>query len=98
MLTFPGWRAVGRAMRWARQQDGIQGPAAFEWPFGREYVWGWYLDGQTVRVIVTWGIGFSVSLRGPRVVQLEGRDAVETLRVLAALDLIPAELAEVADA
>lgn len=83
-------------MRWARQQDGvIQGPATFDQPFGREYVWGWYADGQTVRVNITWGIGFIIALRGPRVVRIEqGIGPAEVLRVLAALDLIPNELAE----
>lgn len=92
MKTFPGWREVGRAMQWARRQDGIQGPATFDHPFGMRYVWGWFADGQTVHVVVTWGIGFEVNLRGPRQMSLQGRTAVETLRVLAALSLIRADL------
>lgn len=99
MQTFANWRNVGRAMRWARQQEGvIQGPAKFDQPFGREYVWGWWADGQTVRVHITWGIGYAVVLRGPRLLRIDqGVDPAGTLRVLAALDLIPAEIANAAD-
>jgi hypothetical protein len=95
--TFPHWRNVGRAMRWARRQEGLQGPEIFDRPFGRRYLWGWFSDGQTVSVNVTWGIGFAVKLRGPRSMELDGRNAAETLRVLAALDLIPADIAYAAD-
>jgi hypothetical protein len=97
--TFSNWRNVGRAMRWARQQEGvIQGPATFGQPFGREYVWGWYADGQTVRVHITWGIGYAVTLHGPRLASItQGVKPAQVLRILAALELIPADIAYAAD-
>lgn len=96
MLIFPGWREVGRAMRWARQQDEVQGPHVRDLPFGRRYAWGWRADGQVVTVTLTWGISYSCSGRGPRTFRLDNLDPVEVLRVLAALGFISTEVAEVA--
>lgn len=92
MNTFPGWRAVGRAMRWARQQDGI-GYATRERSFGRHHVWGWRANGQTIEIRITWGISTELHGRGPIRFMFEELTATQALRVLAALDLLPAELA-----
>jgi hypothetical protein len=94
MRTFDGWRAVGRAMRWARQQPDVafsrthrDRPVRLRW------------DGDFNRSVL-------VKLYNARNITVElgtedspwnavGEfDAPTLLRILAALDLIPAELAE----
>lgn len=94
MMTFDGWRAVGRAMRWARQQDGVtvthDGDAWFGHEWDRNSMDVVRLGGRGNRQ----GYGVMVSLADGRHVESAGLDAATALRVLAALDLIPAELAD----
>lgn len=92
MKTFTGWRAVGRAMRWARQQDAITydrtiGDLAIDlrWTAEGRYVLVELHPGQPcITVDISTGTTYWSGAT---------TDAAELLRVLAALDLIPAELA-----
>jgi len=102
---FPGWREVGRAMRWARQQDGV----TFDRTTMRN-VWHFDLP-PSIHVDHRWRggdgrevlVSHSSILKSVDVSVGDGRngwdstyndDAAQVLRVLVALDLIPAELAE----
>jgi len=96
MRTFPGWRQVGRVMRWARQQDGVTHTVEPDAWHGHEW------DRNSADIVRAGnrggtGFGFIVDLADGRVVSTAGLNAAEALGVLAALDLIPAELAEVRD-
>jgi hypothetical protein len=94
MKPFPGWRNVGRAMRWARQQDGVTVAVDDEgfrvvdirWRRGRDSVIVQHFPGLDMASV-------SVKADGSTFHQ-NNADAVRTLRVLAALKLIPAGLAE----
>lgn len=97
MIPFPGWRNVGLTMRALRQQEGVQGPAIKNHPFGRSYSWGWPKTGQVVTVTVTWGIAYSITSRGPLDFRLNNPTSQHALRVLAALELIPANIAYAAE-
>lgn len=91
MRTFPGWRAVGRAMRDARQQEGVtvtHDPNAWH---GHEWVRN---SADTVSVHTgPHSCSLMVDLAGGRHLEAGGMDAATVLRVLAALDLIPDHLA-----
>ncbi|WP_328465472.1 hypothetical protein OHA21_43675 [Actinoplanes sp. NBC_00393] len=96
MKTFPGWRAVGRAMRWARRERAIftlitEG-ARFEET-------SWRRGGAFAVLTATGGdqLDLIVNLAHGGQVDMSDLDAAESLRVLAALDLIPADLAQVRD-
>lgn len=104
------WRNLGRAMRWARQQEGVTAPRtaldnrrdapAVELTWQRE-------DGLTVslwrlrsnRLLPDLSINFPDRPDGSgKVSGIDGVDsATEALRVLAALELIPVEIAYAAD-
>lgn len=95
VLIFPGWREVGRAMRWARKQDGVEvrlTPTRGVLARGRRYL---RPGGTQVHVYTipgaTWFKTFSGVVGSAHVTP---EDAAQALRVLAALDLIPAELAK----
>jgi hypothetical protein len=96
--TFPGWRAVGRAMRWARQQDGVRQEIEHA-AVARQH--RWYGPGRDGSIVgVTWGGPLThdvdIYVAGGGEHELVEPTAAQALRVLAAFDLIPAELAEVA--
>src|SRR4051812_39596641 len=92
MKTFDGWRAVGRAMRWARRQDGVTVERVARADVrARIYrspedkiVWVSSLPGSTWFRTYSGRVGSA---------ECTPNAAAEGLRVLAALDLIPAELA-----
>ncbi|GGN40378.1 hypothetical protein FHR83_007051 [Actinoplanes campanulatus] len=110
MKTFPNWRAVGRAMRWARQQKSVTAPRfvldnvrdstalelAWKLADGREVeVWRWRSGNGGIDLTVKHK---PVHGKPELYAGMDGiRDAAEVLRVLAALDLIPADIAYAAD-
>lgn len=99
MKIFPGWRAVGAAMRWARQQDGVQRSIIVD--YGRLRHAAWERNDADFVALSRFGAalpGVTVHLAGGLHLEADGLAPSEALRVLAVLDLIPAELAEVADA
>lgn len=95
MRTFAGWRAVGRAMLDARRREGVtvtHDPDAWH---GHEWVRN---SADTVSVHTGQrGCSVTVDLAGGRHVESGGMDAATVLRVLAALDLVPADIAYAAD-
>ena len=91
MRIFPGWRAVGRAMLDARRREGVtvtRDPDAWH---GYE----WDRDSADTVSVHTGqrGCSLMVDLAGGRHLEAGGMDAATALRVLAALDLIPDQLA-----
>ncbi|WIM97809.1 hypothetical protein ACTOB_001363 [Actinoplanes oblitus] len=98
MKIFPDWRAVGRAMRWARKQDDVRRSAIRDDQTGRLVEIAWDRAAYTDLVAHTWtpdgGPHLYVNLQDGRHVEAEELDALTTLRFLAHLDLIPVELAE----
>ena len=103
MKTFTGWRAVGRVMRWARQQ-GIYREVHTDGGALSEMVWILNDErGVTVMPSLREGVQVDVS-RKPEPGRphwmgglIDATSASTILRFLAALDVIPAELAEVHD-
>lgn len=93
MKTFPHWRAVGRVMRWARQQDGVTVKPPTRGAGIRIRV---YRDpmGAIVQTCTSPGSTWLKTYTG-RVgsADVTPNTAAEGLRVLAALDLIPADIA-----
>lgn len=95
MKTFPHWRSVGRAMFDARRREGVtvtRHPDAwhgYEWDRGSADLVSVH-TGQR-------GCSLMVDLAGGRHLESGGMDATSALRVLAALDLIPADIAYAAD-
>lgn len=99
------WRNVGRAMRWARQQEGVTGPRTVEentrnWNLV-ELTWT-HQDGRSVEISWTKGapevwVEVKRKPRPGRPANIAGLvdvdNAATVLRVLAALDLIPDHLA-----
>lgn len=90
MKAFTGWRAAGRAMRWARRQgirikrDRVGALTRNEWRLGDH------------KVVVLHGLGYGdgVNCRGhgpATTFDLYTADAVELLWLLAVLQLIPRE-------
>jgi hypothetical protein len=93
---FPGWRAAARAMRWARQQPGI---TADSLKFGALTDSRWRGNGYDVRIgrSALQGVA-QLRISAPSVdVWINAIDTAEALRMLAALKLIPDEMAEVHD-
>lgn len=93
MKPFPGWRAVGHAMRWARQQDGVTvGHSRNEF---NERVITWWRDTDMVTIEFDRDT-YQLSIDGDDNWLTDGHfeSAGAVLRVLAALDLIPAHLAD----
>jgi hypothetical protein len=89
MRTFTGWREVGRAMRWARQQGGVTvDPIKYRWhdDFSRSL---------EIKIYNVHSVVVEVNPEDSTWSAVGAIDAATILRVLAALDLIPAELAEV---
>lgn len=96
MKTFPHWRQVGRAMRWARQQPGIGHETSTDDVFG--FVVHTWFDGPTEIVLAAAG---ETSYRGHHVsslgiarysyinMSLEGAEPGQILGVLVAVGLIP---------
>jgi hypothetical protein len=94
MKTFSGWRAVGRAMRWARQQDGVECRREDEGVW-ITHIWrsGDPADHVELGGAGTLAYSLTIDLADGRYIEGVHLPAAEILRVLAALDLIPAELA-----
>ncbi|GAA2696355.1 hypothetical protein [Actinoplanes palleronii] len=99
MNTFTGWRSVGRAMRWARQQDRVQfertrlddaGQILFTWTAGEESVYVDFVSGGDPAELTFETVGASIN-------HAYFDDGGTVLRVLAVLGLVPTELAEVRD-
>jgi hypothetical protein len=97
MKTFPHWRAMGRAMQWARQQNGViversrdegNGDRVITWARVADYITVAF-DGDTYQI--------GVDTDSNWLTDGHFESAGATLRVLAALDLIPAHLAYAAD-
>ena len=97
MKIFQGWREVGRAMRWARQQDGVDVKRDRIETTG-QLLFAWYAGNRTAVYVSFFpasdpaDVAFEVP--GAYISRSTFDDAATALRVLAALDLIPAELAE----
>jgi hypothetical protein len=97
MRTFPGWREVGRAMRWARQQDGVTVERLRDDETGR-ISWLWH--GRNGLITADYfpasdPAETTIETGDTYIDRARFEDGATALRVLAALDLIPAELAEV---
>jgi hypothetical protein len=93
MTTFPHWRNVGRAMRWARQQQGV----TVEMPTPKILIRSRVYRGPDDVIVKvntlpssTWFETYTGIVGSAKV---NPNNAAEALRVLAALDLIPADLA-----
>lgn len=97
MRTFPGWRQAAHLMRWARRQDGVTADTA-QYDLLVDNRWR-RADGIEVRVGHIRGeAATDLRVNGERLdLWLDQTDTAGALRVLAALGLIPAELAEVHD-
>lgn len=98
MKPFPGWRAAGRAMQWARQQDGV----TVERDRDGAWVSRRWRSGDPADHVELGGAGslahsLTIDLADGRYIESAHLPAVEVLRVLAALGLIPDELAQVRD-
>jgi hypothetical protein len=96
--TFAHWRVVGAAMRWARQQEGVERCVFTEDGIVEQT---WMRDEQADEVTLG-GLGtlahsLTIDLADGRHLEAVHLPAVDILRVLAALDLIPARLAYAAD-
>lgn len=98
MNTFTGWRAAGQAMRWARLQDGVRIDITGGGLEGELIENRWRLGGHVSVSVehmngVPHGVGFTARVEDG-LVELGLYDGVgPALRVLVALDLIPADLA-----
>lgn len=94
MKTFPGWRNVGRVMRWARQQLGTTVERSRDEHSGERVItWSRELDYIVIAFDGdTYQLGIDTEDNWLTDGHFESASAV--LRVLAALDLIPAHLAE----
>jgi hypothetical protein len=95
--TFPHWRAVGRAMRWARQQEGVTvEPPTRGIPIRTRRYTGPADVVASVTTVSgsTWFKTFSGVVGSAHV---HPNNAAEALRVLAALELIRADIAYAAD-
>jgi hypothetical protein len=105
---FANWRNVGRAMLDARRREGVTAPlTALDNERRRVVILDWRRDGINVRVAWRRGeqmpidIGVNFPERDDETAPFAGMDSIDdagqALRVLAALDLIPAHLAYAAD-
>jgi hypothetical protein len=104
MKTFANWRSVGRAMLEARRRQGVVVDAKTVVGLAAVTDIRWrFLDRAVITmVIATHAVGYDrtdveISRRDAKLTFYGVSDAAEILRVLAALDLIPADLAEVRD-
>lgn len=98
MKTFSHWRAVGRAMRWARRQEGVRCSAIVKQ--GRvEVTWlrGTSADRVTLGGAGTLAHSLVIDLADGRYLEAVRLPAADLLRVLAALELIPADIAYAAE-
>jgi hypothetical protein len=98
--VFPGWRNVGLAMRAARQQPDVRIDALTVISLAKVTDNRWQWPGT--RVIATHAVGYDrtdveISRADAKLTFYGVSDAIELLRVLAALGLIPAHLAEQPD-
>jgi hypothetical protein len=106
MRTINGWREAGRALRWARTQDGFCHHVKRSWPEDDYTIGG--TDPQVIEHLLTIGtnsVEMTVSANGNvRVegfsgdceVTISGCDgAGEVLSILAALRLVPVEFGQV---
>lgn len=98
MNTFPGWRSVGRAMRLARRQDGVTVSRedngtwiTHTWRYGDR------ADHVELGGAGTLAYSLTVDLADGRYLEASRLPAAEILRVLAALGLLPREIAEMRD-
>lgn len=95
MKIFNHWRAVGRAMLNARRREGVTVTHDSNAWHGYEWVRN---SSDTVSVHAgPHGCSLMVDLAGGRHLECGGMDAASVLRVLAALDLVPADIAYAAD-
>lgn len=108
MKLIPNWRNVGRAMLDARRREGITAPrTVLDNERRRVVILDWRRDGINVRIAWRRGedmpldIGVNFPERDNETAPFVGMDstdnATQALRVLAALDLIPAHIATAAD-
>jgi hypothetical protein len=89
--AFTGWRAAGRAMRWARRQEGICITRDRVGTLPRNV---WRLGRHKVAVLhgATYGAGVNCRGGGPATTfDLYTADAVELLWLLSVLQLVPRE-------
>jgi hypothetical protein len=100
--TFSHWRAVGRAMRWARQQPHIQADSTTIVDLAKVTDNRWRSVPNGTRVVARHAVGYDrtdveVGRKDLDLTFFGVADAAEVLRVLAALKLIPADIAYAAD-
>jgi hypothetical protein len=100
--TFPYWRAVGAAMRWARQQPHIQADSSTIADLAMVTDNRWRSVPNGTRVVARHAPGYDrtdveVGRKDLDLTFFGVADAAELLRVLAALGLIPAHLAAGSD-
>lgn len=103
MRIFPGWRAVGRVMRWARQQDGVThnrtvmldslDETTIDHLWSRDNGFSVWITWSPSRELIDIRAGGAVS----ECSLSDWDNAAQALRVLAALNLIPAHLAAAED-
>lgn len=102
MITFPNWRNVGLAMRWARQQAHIQADATTMTSIVKVTDNRWRSVPNGTRVMARHAVGYDrtdveVGRKDLDLTFFGVADAAEVLRVLAALGLIPNEIAYAAE-
>jgi hypothetical protein len=98
MKTFTGWRAVGRVMWYARKQEDVERTVIGE--NGRLIEMTWRGPGHSYVGVVDLGgeaVSLTLASRTGGLVDGDKLTAAEALGVLAALGLIPDELARVRD-
>lgn len=98
MKLVPNWRNVGRAMLDARRQDGVTVTLKrYQHGYGSYRMFTWNgPDRQRVTVGSVLNSEHLTAIAGDRHCDLDA-DAATVLRVLAALELIPADIAYAAD-
>jgi hypothetical protein len=96
VITFPGWRDAGAAMRWARRQPHIQsGTRKYGPQTARTTVDNWW-DNQKAAVAITHVTGShatSVDISANRLgTEIVGGNAQQIIDTLAALGLLPTSM------
>lgn len=96
LRAFPGWRAAGLAMVWARRQGAVVKRKALELDPGNLTDHSWSLNHAALTVSgMSWREPTEVVIDAGAVhIEMDSADVATVLRLLAALNLIPAELAE----
>lgn len=93
MITFRNWRAVGRAMRWARQQEGVKVKPPTRGILIRSRIYRGPADAIVQVNTIPGSTWFKTYTGVTASTNVNPENAAEALRVLAALELIPAEIA-----